>query len=90
LLPDHVPPPEKQARAARLRAAFDRLAVQFRRQFVGQTVEVLWEDRRDGLWRGLTDNYLRVTARSEGDLARTVAPVRLTALIDDSLHGVLL
>ena len=88
-LPDHVAPPDKQARAARLRAAFNRSATQFREQFVGQTVEVLWECRRNGLWRGLTDNYLRVTAQSDEELARTITPVRLAALTDDGLHGIL-
>jgi threonylcarbamoyladenosine tRNA methylthiotransferase MtaB len=88
-LPDRVAPPDKQARAARMRAAFNRSATRFWEQFVGQTVEVLWECRRNGLWRGLTDNYLRVTAQSDEELAGTITPLRLAALTDDGLHGVL-
>jgi len=90
LLPDHLPPPEKGARAARMRAAFSRSAIRFREQFLGRTVQVHWEDQRDGLWRGLTDNYLRVSAESDGDLARAMTPVRLTALTEDGLRGVFL
>ncbi len=64
-------------------------AAQFQEQFIGHTVEVLWENRRNGLWRGLTDNYLRVLARSDKDLAQRITPVRLVTLTDDGFHGVL-
>ena len=90
LLPNHVSPSEKQARAARLRAVSRRAMAQFQEQFVGQTIEVLWESRRNGHWRGLTDNYLRVATQSDNDLTQTITPVRLTAYSDDGLHGVLL
>ena len=89
-LPNHVPPSEKQARAARMRAVARRAAAQFQRRFVNQVVDVLWETRRNGQWRGLTDNYLRVTAQSDDNLAQTITPVRLTACIDEALHGILL
>ena len=88
-LPDHVPPSEKQARAARMRFVVRHAAAQFQEQFIDQTVEVLWENRRNGLWRGLTDNYLRVLARSDKDLAQRITPVRLVTLTDDGFHGVL-
>lgn len=89
-LPDHVSPSEKKKRAAHMRSVVGHSASRFREQFAGQIVEVLWENRRNGLWRGLTDNYLCVTAQSDKDLARTATPVRLTAPTDDGLHGVLL
>ena len=56
---------------------------------VGQTLEVLWEERQGelGIMSGLTDNYLRVYTISEGELANTVAPVRLTRLQADGLWG---
>jgi len=88
LLPDHVPSSEKRARAARMRALTTRLARQFRERFIGRTVEVLWESRSNGQWQGLTDNYLRVATRSDADLARTIGSVRLDAVTDDGLYGV--
>jgi threonylcarbamoyladenosine tRNA methylthiotransferase MtaB len=88
-LPGHVPPSERQARAARARAIVRNAALRFREQFVGQTVEVLWETRRNGLWRGLTDNYIRVVSQSDENLAQTIAPTCLIAVTDDGLLGVL-
>lgn len=90
LLPDHVPPPEKRERAARMRAVVGRAAARFQEQFVGQIVEVLWENRRNGRWCGLTDNYVRVTTQSDDDLVQTITPVQLIALTGDGLHGTLL
>jgi threonylcarbamoyladenosine tRNA methylthiotransferase MtaB len=86
-LSNHVSPLEKRARAARMRAITCQSAVRFRDQFVDQIVGVLWESRRDGQWRGLTDNYLRVTAQSAADLVQTITPVRLDAVTDDGLYG---
>ncbi len=88
LLPDQVSPAEKRARAAHMRDLTTRLARQARAQYVGQTLDVLWESRHNGLWRGLTDNYMRVTAHSRDDLAHTITPVHLTSLSDVGLHGV--
>ena len=88
LLPDHVPSSKKRARAARMRTLTTRLARQFRGRFVDRTVEVLWESRSNGQWQGLTDNYLRVATRSDADLAQTIRSVRLDAVTDDGLYGV--
>ena len=88
LLPDRVPSFEKKARAARMRAIVRQATTQFQAQFVGQIVEVLWENRRNGQWRGLTDNYLRVTAQSDDNLAQTITPVQLAALTHEGLYGI--
>jgi threonylcarbamoyladenosine tRNA methylthiotransferase MtaB len=88
-LPEQVSPAEKRARAAQLRAVAAQSARQWREQFVGQTLQVLWESQQNGLWRGLTDNYIRVTVQSQESLARTITPVHLDGLTADGLHGVL-
>ena len=38
-------------------------------------------------WSGLTDNYIRVYAESERDLANTLCPARLCALEGDGTRG---
>lgn len=76
------------ARAEAMRALGAELALQFRRRFVGREMEVLWEHRQtDGLWSGLTDNYLRVLAQSEQELHNLITPARLTGLWDGHLTG---
>jgi len=87
-LPDQV---EREVRSARARAMRDLGAEQsfrFRRRFVGREMAVLWErQRRDGLWTGLTDNYLRVVAHAEDDLGNRLTATRLLAAQNGCLAG---
>jgi len=66
----------------------DEQALSFRQRFVGREMTVLWEQqRRDGLWTGLTDNYLRVVARATGDLHNRLTAVRLLKAQNGCLVG---
>jgi threonylcarbamoyladenosine tRNA methylthiotransferase MtaB len=66
----------------------------YRGAFLGRTMPVLWEATSalgpEG-WRvsGLTDNYLRVTALAPEPLWNQIMPVRLTALNDEGLEGII-
>lgn len=68
-LPHPVPTPVRKKRSEAMRQLFEQAERSYAEQFVGRTVEVLWEatDRLgpDG-WRlhGLTSNYLKVSAVS--------------------------
>ena len=48
-------------------------------QHLGRTLPVLWENQTDGIWSGLTDNYLRMHARSQYDLMNRITPVLISA-----------
>lgn len=93
-MPGHVGKDAKKARAAQMGALSDSLWRDFRRRYVGQTHDVLWESARgatpDGLvWSGLTGNYLRVTTTAPRNLANTIAAARLVGLDGGELRGVL-
>ena len=72
LAEEQVPHAVKRQRLERMLRLARTSADAFRARFRGRTMDVLWEEaktRQDGrlpLWRGLTDNYLRVytSARS--------------------------
>lgn len=59
-LPDQVPPEVRKERMGRLLAAAERGETSFRRSHLGTRAKVLWENPREGVSHGLTDNYLRV------------------------------
>ena len=63
----------------------------FRRRFLGRTMDVLWEtgELNGGglLWKGLTDNYLRVSAPGGPGLRNVVTPVRLVTDMPSGLAG---
>jgi threonylcarbamoyladenosine tRNA methylthiotransferase MtaB len=85
---DQVPVPERQRRAAQLRMVGQCSAELFQQQFLGQTLQVLWETRQaDGRWTGLTDNYIRVSVRADQDLANRLSPVYLCELERSGVRG---
>jgi threonylcarbamoyladenosine tRNA methylthiotransferase MtaB len=87
-LPDRVGRAERAERARAMRELGSEQAYRFRQQFVGQEMIVLWErQRRDGLWVGLTDNYVRVVTQAETDLHNRLTATRLVAAQNGCLVG---
>ena len=91
--PDAVAVRDRMARLAALEA---EMAEAYRRQFVGQTVEVLVEgrdatDRRDGTRHGLTDRYLtdRFAAPAGDDTTGRVVVARVEAVTNEGLSATL-
>jgi threonylcarbamoyladenosine tRNA methylthiotransferase MtaB len=91
-LPDQVDPKLAKDRSRRLRLAVGRSERDYRRQFVGSTLPVLWE-RAETVgpagWNlgGMTDNYLRVSALAPVDLWNRLSRVRITSVSADGLQG---
>jgi threonylcarbamoyladenosine tRNA methylthiotransferase MtaB len=78
----------KKQRSAGMMALGQRSAGRFRSQFLGRTMPVLWEDSSgDGLWSGHTANYLRVYARSDGQVAGKMLAARIAEEYADGLGG---
>jgi threonylcarbamoyladenosine tRNA methylthiotransferase MtaB len=92
---DQVPERIKKERSTVLLALSDEHGRQFRRTFLGQTMDVLWEEEKESGWEGLTDNYIRVTLISlpgdhqspERSLRNRITPVVLRELTDDGALG---
>jgi threonylcarbamoyladenosine tRNA methylthiotransferase MtaB len=59
----------------------------FARRQIGQMASVLFETRRDDVWRGTSDNYLRVDLASDENLERRLAATRLIAADGPVLVG---
>jgi threonylcarbamoyladenosine tRNA methylthiotransferase MtaB len=88
VMPGHIDVKVKKQRSARMMALARRSARQFRSQFQGRTMTVLWEDDSgEGLWSGHTANYLRVYAQSDKNPANQMLAVKLVAEYADDLVG---
>jgi threonylcarbamoyladenosine tRNA methylthiotransferase MtaB len=70
----------RRERSQRMLALAKESARNFRRKFLGKTMPVLWEKQTDGVWSGLTDNYIRVYNKSSEDLTNKLLPVKLEKL----------
>jgi threonylcarbamoyladenosine tRNA methylthiotransferase MtaB len=93
-MPDQVATGERRRRNAIYRQVFGEAAQAFRRRHVGQTRPVLWESvtgEVTGDWRlsGLTDNYIRVSARASTPRWNEIDSVHLEAEMGEGLHGII-
>ena len=81
-----VSPDAKKARAAALRRLGADKKLEFQRRFIGRTLEVLLEARREpdpGHLQGVTDNYIRVTVPCPADANEGLHEVHLTHISED-------
>ena len=85
-MPDQVSARVKKERSLKMLALAEESALNFRRQFLGRVVPVLWEQKDGkGIWSGLTDNYIRVYAKSSEDLTNKLLPVKLVEIRGDGV-----
>jgi len=82
-----VPVPERNRRGAYLRRLSAKRRYNYYESYLGKTVEVLFEDRRQGVWPGYTCNYIRVVSESSQDLTNRLARVRLEKMSADFVEG---
>jgi len=78
LMADKIDERVKKERSESMLKLAEESARRFRERFVGHTMMVLWEQEiQKGTWVGLTDNYIRVVARSEETLRNSLISARL-------------
>ncbi len=87
-MPSQIPRHVREERARRGAETAARLHRAWLESWLGETLPVLFEEEKDGLWRGYTPNYIEVLVQG-GALHNLVRPVRLTALRENALLGVL-
>lgn len=85
--PDQVPGPVKKDRVHRVEELEKGIAREYRQSFLGKTVRVLAEEVKDGLYEGLSDEYIRVSIEGRDIKRGHLYEVRVRALTDGGLIG---
>ena len=88
-LPGQVLNAVKEERAHRAAQIARTMQDAYLDRWVGETVPVLFEEEREGLWRGHTTRYCEVTVQSPQPLHNQLRQVRLTGRDGGALQGVL-
>jgi hypothetical protein len=68
-------------------ALAEEAARNFRQQFLGKTMPVLWEKQTNGIWSGLIDNCIKVYTRSNENLTNKLLAVKLVEVRGDGVWG---
>jgi len=77
----------KHERSEKLISLGEQLADSFMERFIGRSMEVLFEENKDGYFEGYTTNYLRVKVEAEKDLHGEILPVKIIDKEKDILIG---
>lgn len=77
----------RKQRVQRLLAKAPALRQAYSERFIGSTLAVVWEEEAGGIWRGCTDNYLRVYVKSDTITAGMLCTVRLLESYTDGVLG---
>ncbi len=86
-MPGQVPNATKEDRAHRAAEIAQNMEYAYLDFFVGQTVPVLFEEERDGVWLGHTTRYCQVRVTSMESLHNQLRQVRLTGREGSQLTG---
>jgi tRNA-2-methylthio-N6-dimethylallyladenosine synthase len=78
LYPDDVPEEEKMRRFRLLEDLQEKISGEINGQYLGKKVEVLFEDKVKGRWRGRTPTNKLVFVESDDDLRGEVEAVKVT------------
>jgi tRNA-2-methylthio-N6-dimethylallyladenosine synthase len=84
---DDVSEAEKMRRFRLLEAQQERIASEIAARYQGEKVEVLFEEKVKGRWKGRTTTNKLVFIEAEGDLTGQVLPVRITWAGPWSMQG---
>ncbi len=84
---DNVPEAEKMQRFRMLEEQQERIASEIARRYQGEKVEILFEEKVKGRWKGRTSTNKLVFIEAEDDLTGKVLPVRITWAGPWSMQG---
>ena len=89
-MPGQVPEAVKKQRAAQMQQVAETLHRQFCRQYIGQTVSVLAERGKEGIFEGHAENDMMVMMKSDRNLQGEIVQVRITDMQEGVFVGELL
>ena len=87
VMPNQVAPEKQEERSKVLRKLSRENEKRHQEQYLEKEVEVLWEEKEDGYWKGHTKNYILVKMKSKQDLANQITKTKIVQNEMDYLIG---
>jgi threonylcarbamoyladenosine tRNA methylthiotransferase MtaB len=88
-MPDQIENGEKAARAHRAGEIAQAMERSWLTGWIGKTVPVLFEEEKEGFWRGYTPQYAEVRVKDPANLHNTIRNVTIHTAGDTALFGTL-
>lgn len=87
VMPNQIDGNVKEQRSKKLIELSDENEEWYNNQYIGNTVEVLFEEKDGKYFKGHTTNYIEVFAEADEDLENTIAKVKIIAAEKNKLMG---
>jgi len=89
-MPDQIDERVKKDRAARMKMLSQRLRTAFAEKMIGKSMDILWEEAKNGHLSGWTPNYIRIQAPGAEDLINTIQKTSIKSARNGQLWGELI
>ena len=89
-MPGQLSNAEKAQRAHRGAETAQAMGRSWLTGWLNQTVEVLFEEEKEGFWRGYTPQYMEVRTKSGESLHNQLRRVKITAVGEDQVFGTII
>ena len=76
-MPNQVDGNIKEQRSQKLIKLSDQNQLWYNQKYIGKPVEVLFEEEKDGIWSGYTQNYIKVNFKSSKNLENQLVTVKI-------------
>ena len=86
-MPNQVDEKIKEERSRRVIELSNSIEKEYLEKYVGNEIQVLFEEEKNGLWRGHSRNYVVVNVKSDEKLKNLMANVEITGVSDLELNG---
>ena len=88
--PNQVPENVKSLRSQKMLDLAEKMKAEFYKKYIGKTVRVLAEQKKNGMWHGTTANYMDVYFKCDEDISGGTANIKINSYEDESLKGEIL
>ncbi|NLI88872.1 MAG: tRNA (N(6)-L-threonylcarbamoyladenosine(37)-C(2))-methylthiotransferase MtaB [Epulopiscium sp.] len=87
---DQISSQIKQERVKELSKVADGIKDKIAREYIGKSLSVLFEQsHKDDIYEGHTDNYMKVSCKSDEDISNQIKDVKITSVKNNTLCGII-
>jgi threonylcarbamoyladenosine tRNA methylthiotransferase MtaB len=86
-LENHIQNDVKKSRVKTIINLGEEKQIEFAKNMIGKTSEVLFESEKDGYFEGYTSNYIKVKHKSDSNLKNQIVKMKFDSIENDKLLG---
>lgn len=90
VMPNQIPPEVQEERSKKIIELSKNIQEEYNKSYIGKTVKVLFEEKDEEYWKGHTENYLHVYAKSNEDLENKIADVFVENIGNERVYGTII